>query len=167
VQPDAGGHRGAAHDARGAGRRQVVPVDEHQDLAIALGQLRQRGVDLLRRVGRRLGLADVRARLGGQALDEPDVPVSAAPARGQHLAGDPEQPRDLVGRDRLQPAPGDQEGLRDDVVDVAGSGAPRGITPHYRPAAHVEILEARSAIRGRAGGGGAVLREGRCGGHLP
>lgn len=95
VQPDLERAPGAAQRLGGLSRVQAVPGDQGQQFPIGVGEAVQRGGDDVVAPGLRSCrfLVEVEGDPVGQRL----LPSTAAPDVGAHVAGDPEQPRQ-VGR---------------------------------------------------------------------
>ena len=130
VQPHAHRHRRAAEHAGGGGRFELFPVDEAQRLLIALTQRGQRGRDRARgdgRLPRRLVGGGL--ELAGEAQREPSPAQFAARLVGDDVASDREQPRQLVRGHRVEPPPGDEERLGDDVLGRGGADAAHCVPP--------------------------------------
>ncbi|HEY2217698.1 MAG TPA: hypothetical protein VGH35_00015 [Gaiellaceae bacterium] len=95
-------------------RRQSVPRDQPQKLTIGLPETVDRVGECLQwLVGRHLCVAPADFLLEG--VDECCASAAAAPLVGQRPAGNAEQPRQRLVRYSLEPSPGHEKDVRDDV----------------------------------------------------
>jgi hypothetical protein len=144
----AGADRGRAdpENLGGLARLQPFPDGEGQHLPVHLAQSGQRGLD-----GEPFGhlAAGVRRDGGDDPLPEPitePLPAQATAAVvGEHAPGDAVQPQpDLCAhRDLMAAAPGDEEGLGDDVGRILGLlDAPQGVRQERREVDGVDAPEA-------------------------
>ena len=144
VQAGASGKRRDAERLRGLGRRQLLPADQHQELAVRLGHFRQRLEQ--RRSLRRLVGRELLAKLVPQPLGEAVAAARAATVVGEDEAGGAVEPeaRLPVERHLAEAPPGDQEGLGDDVGRVIGiGGAAQRVAEQVARVVSIEAGEAR------------------------
>jgi hypothetical protein len=114
LQPDGDG------DLRGS---ESLPVRQRQQLAILARQRGEGGRDGAGQVV--LAHERRRGEVGGEALGEAVAPAPPAALVGEDAPCDAQQPGQRVGRHRVEPAPGDEERLGDDVGRVGGVGRAR------------------------------------------
>src|SRR5262245_27082164 len=115
VQAHPGGAGAAAEDLAGLGRAEAVPGDEAEDLPVLVVDGAERLTHLAHVVAGLLGRRAVRGQR--QPPEQRGVPLLAALVVQPDVAGDGQQPgcRVVVGH-VVQPPPGHEERLGDDVV---------------------------------------------------
>jgi hypothetical protein len=116
MQPHPHLRPGRTEHTSGVLARDSVPFDQQQDFAVALAQSDKCGTDS---IGTRIvvGMDDETRSL----VLEPGVQHAAAPfcsaLVGELASGDTQEPGQRIGRQIVEPAPGDREGLGDDILD--------------------------------------------------
>ncbi len=102
-------------------RREAVPGDERERLAISLREASER-VEHGLVVARRLPVV-VRSPFAKPVMERL-APSGGSTLGSDHVSGDADQPRERVGGDVVQPPPRDQERLGDDIVNGFVANAP-------------------------------------------
>jgi hypothetical protein len=116
MQPHSHLRPGRAQYAGGVLARDSVSLDQQKDFSVALAQRDKCDVDS---VGTRIvvGMDDEPWSL----VREPGVQHAATPfcsaLVGELASGDAEQPGQRIGRQIVEPAPGDRKGLGNDILD--------------------------------------------------
>jgi len=124
VQARARRHRRDPEHPRRLARGQLLHADQHQQLAIPVPQAGER-LDHAAWFGRQLN-RELAPQLLAQPLGQARAPLHAPPVVGEHPARRRVQPKPRLVPERhvAEPAPGDEEGLRDHVRRVLRVGAP-------------------------------------------
>jgi hypothetical protein len=144
VEPGPDGASRYAEDDGRLLRVEILPADQHDQLAIVLTQLVHRRpdhggrIDLLGQIGSSL------RELQAESLGQPVPPETAPPVIGEHSPGDAVQPepRGAVDWYVVEPSPGHQHALGDHIGRVVGrAGSAQGIPEQLAEVAFEELTE--------------------------
>jgi hypothetical protein len=130
MKPNPKRRRATTSRARRAARIKAFPRDKQKRLALTGRQLSHRCRQTSAHLSRRL---PTQSRPPGKTLQPGGQRASAtvgAVLVCQHATSDPEQPRQRIIPDRIQPAPRHQERLRHDILNRRGRRPAKHITPH-------------------------------------
>ena len=121
VQADAGGVAGTAEDDGDLAGVEAFPAGQREDLAVGVAEAAERGRHPFQ-AGRRVAVVRLGRQFGPEPHAQRGAALLAAALVGEHPPGDPVQPRPggLPGRNVVDPPPGGEEGLGDDVGGVFG-----------------------------------------------
>jgi hypothetical protein len=140
--------RRQAQHGRDLARREALPRGECQDLSILLAQPGQGPEgDVRAVVERRLGVLPRDAELRREPVGEHAGGPAAAGPLLEEVARHAEQPETclLAHRDGLEPAPGDQVRLREEIGRFLGPGAAGEVAEQIGSGPAEEVLELRGS----------------------